>query len=74
MLFRSFTESQTDYILNNLGGGAFEDDEKNRHRGEMCIMDNKRVAFCKVDYLKETEKLPVETDAKEISNIYTVAS
>lgn len=69
-----FTESQTDYILNNLGGGAFEDDEKNRHRGEMCIMDNKRVAFCKVDYLKETEALPVETDAKEISKIYNVAS
>lgn len=69
-----FTESQVDYILNNLGGGSFDDDEKNKHRGEMCIMDNKKVAFCKVDYLKDTEALPVETDAREIARLYDVAS
>ena len=43
------TEAQVDYILNSLGGNPEEESDKNRHRGEMCIIDNKQVAFCKVD-------------------------
>lgn len=65
-----FTEAQTDYILNSLGGASLDDDQKGRHRGEMCIMDNKNVCFCKVDYLKETEALAVETNASEIEKLF----
>lgn len=64
------TEAQVDYILNSLGGNPEEESDKNRHRGEMCIIDNKQVAFCKVDYLTETEALPVETDASAIAKLF----
>lgn len=69
-----FTESQADFILNSIGGNASDADDKNRHRGEMAIMDNRQVCFCKVDYLKETEKYAVETDAKEIQKMFSIAS
>lgn len=64
------TEAQTDFILNNLGGDPDNEEDSGRHRGEMCIMDNKQVAFCKVDYLKSTESLPVETDAEGIKEVF----
>lgn len=66
------TEAQTDYILNSLGGNPDDESDKNRHRGEMCIIDNKQVAFCKVDYLKKTEALPVETDSRAIEALFSV--
>lgn len=65
-----FTESQADYILNKLGGSGDVEEDKGRHRGEVCIMDNKQVCFCKVDYLKETEALAVDTDANVIQKLF----
>ena len=59
------TDAQASYIVNNLGGNSASEEDKNRHRGEMCIVDNKNVVFCKVAYLKE-EVLPVETDARAL--------
>lgn len=64
------TSAQADYIINSLGGNPDDDTDKNRHRGEMCIIDNKQVTFVKVDYLKRTEQLPVETDARAIRSLY----
>ena len=67
------TEAQVDYIVNNLGGNSSDDEDKNRHRGEMCIIDNKQVCFCKVDYRKNTEKYAVETDAAAIDRMFSAA-
>lgn len=64
------TEAQTNFILNNLGGDPDNEEDSGRHRGEMCIVDNKQVAFCKVDYLKSTEQYPVETDAEGIKEMF----
>jgi len=44
------------------------EEEKNRKRGEVCIIDKGRAAFIKMDYLKETEASYVETDASKYSN------
>lgn len=65
------TEAQASYIVNTLGGNPDDESSANAHRGEMCIIDNKQVAFCKVDYLKNTEALPVETDARSIEALFT---
>ena len=59
------TESQADMIVNSIGGSDREEDKK-RHKGEVCIIDNKRVCFCKVDYLERTEGLVVDTDASSV--------
>jgi len=67
-----FTEAQTGYILNTLGGNTSDEEDQSRHRGEVCIMDNKQVAFCKVQYWKATEALAVETDAREIEKLFSV--
>ena len=68
------TAAQVDMIINNLGGNPSDESDKNRHRGEVCIIDNKQVCFCKVDYRKSTEALPVETDARGIESLFSVAS
>jgi hypothetical protein len=62
------TESQASVIMNRLGVVANKDDpeERTRHRGEMCVIDGGQVQFVKVDYLKSTEKLSVETDASSV--------
>lgn len=41
--------------------------EKNRKRGEVCIIDKGRPAFIKMDYLRETEASYVETDASKFA-------
>lgn len=70
----NLTESQADRIL-SLGGNRSDDINDNderakaeaaRHRGEVCIVDGERIAFCKVDYLKQVEMYAVETDAEEV--------
>ena len=64
------TSAQSDMIVGTLGGsGRDMEDEKKRHRGEMCIVDNKKVCFCKVDYLKETEGLLADTNAAEFERM-----
>lgn len=64
------TSSQADMIVASLGGSdrSSEDDQK-RHRGEMCIIDNKKVCFCKVDYLRETEQLIADTNAADVEKM-----
>ena len=66
------TESQADSIVSRIGGNLSDDNDKKRHRGEVCIIDNKTVCFTKVDMLSKTEALPVETDATEIEKLITV--
>lgn len=62
------TDSQAEIIMNRLGVAADKDDpeELARHRGEMCVIDNGQVVFVKVDYLRKTEAVSVETDASSI--------
>lgn len=62
------TDSQAEIIMNRLGVAANKDDpeELARHRGEMCVIDNGQVVFVKVDYLRKTEALSVETDVSSI--------
>lgn len=64
------TDAQASYIVNNLGGNPSDEGDKSRHRGEVCIIDNKQVCFCKVDYRKKTEALAVETDARKIKELF----
>lgn len=64
----NITESQASVIMNRLGVVANKDDpeERTRHRGEVCVIDGGQVQFVKVDYLRSTEKLSVETDASSV--------
>ncbi len=68
------TPAQAEMIVNDLGGTMKNGDVDAARRGEVCIVDNKRVCFCKVDYRKATEALPVETDAAAIAEIFKRAS
>lgn len=67
------TDSQSDYIVNRLGGNSSDEEDKNKHRGEMCIIDGQTVCFCKVDYLRETEELFADTNAENIARIYAAS-
>lgn len=69
----NLTESQANYIVTNLGGNM-DTDTKNLHRGEMCLVDGNKVAFIKVDYIRKTEALAVETDSAEIEKLFTVTN
>ncbi len=61
--------SQVDRIMKI---GYVEDDDgtdenlKNAKRGEVCVQDNGRVAFIKVDYLKSVEGPLAETNMAEV--------
>lgn len=69
----NLTESQAHLITNYIGCPDDADEEtKNKHRGEMCIIDTNKVVFCKVDYLRETEALSVETSAAELEKLINV--
>lgn len=58
------TESQADMIVGYIGGSD-RDMDKKKHRGEMCLIDNKKVCFVKIDYLRHTEEIIAETNAAE---------
>lgn len=58
------TDSQADMIVGYIGGSD-RDMDKKKHRGEMAIIDNKKVCFVKVDYLRHTEEIIAETNAAE---------
>lgn len=64
----NITESQANIIMNRLGVSADRDnaEEQGRHKGEMCVIDGGQVQFVKVDYLRKTEALSVETDASSV--------
>lgn len=71
---QNLTESQAAYIVNSLGGDEANEEDRERHRGEVCIIDNKNVVFCKVDYLKDTEALAVETNATEVEKLMEIVA
>lgn len=65
------TPMQADMIVGSLGGSdRNSEEEEQRHKGEMCIIDGSKVSFCKVDYLKETEALIVDTDAAGVEKLF----
>ncbi len=67
------TISQADMIVGSLGGSERNaDDQRNSHKGEMCIIDNRKVCFCKVDYLKKTEALVADTDVTAVEKLVRV--
>lgn len=69
----NLTDSQVELLL-SLGGSGDHSDlkDKNARRGEVCIVDNRRVAFCKIAYefFKETEAYMCETSADEVKKIF----
>ena len=65
------TDSQAELICNSIGSPDDADAETKRaHRGEMCIIDTNKVVFVKVDMIRRTEALSVETTASEIKRLY----
>lgn len=65
------TNGQVDRIL-ELGGDP--SDKSGERKGEVCIVDNGKVCFCKVDYLKAAEAVFVETDARILQKMYGKAA
>lgn len=63
----NLTNGQADRIL-ELGGDP--SDKSEDRKGEVCIVDNGKVCFCKVDYLKAAEAVFVETDARTLQAMY----
>ncbi|MCH5249991.1 MAG: hypothetical protein J1E98_08660 [Lachnospiraceae bacterium] len=63
----NLTNGQADRIL-ELGGDP--SDQSEDRKGEVCIVDNGKVCFCKVDYLKSAEAVFVETDARTLQAMY----
>ena len=64
----NITNSQASIITDMLGVVTDKDDPEaaSKHRGEMCVIDGEQVIFVKVDYLRQTEELAVETDAAKV--------
>lgn len=64
----NITHSQATIITDMLGVVTDKEDPEaaNKHRGEMCVIDGEQVVFIKVDYLRKTEALAVETDAASV--------
>lgn len=63
----NLTNGQVDKVL-ELGGDP-EDDSISR-KGEVCIVDNGKICFCKIDYLQAAEAVFVETDPRVIQKMY----
>lgn len=55
-------EGQIDRLL-TLGGDPDDKEASDARRGEVCLIDNRKIAFIKMVYLKKTEAEFVETDA-----------
>lgn len=63
----NLTNGQVDKVL-ELGGDPQE--ESISRKGEVCIVDNGKVCFCKIDYLQSAEAVFVETDPHVIQKMY----
>lgn len=63
----NLTKWQTERVL-ELGGDP--SNEESSRKGEVCICDNGKVCFCKVDYLQAAEAVFVETDPRIIQSMY----
>ena len=67
------TEAHADIIVNKLGGTTTQTGEiSHKHRGEFCLIDNRKVAFVKVDYFPSTEALAAETSAEGIARSISI--
>lgn len=62
------TDSQIEKVC-SLGHG--DDDDSQEHKGELCLIDNNKVCFLKVDYLINSESRAVETDINKIKKMYS---
>lgn len=62
------TDSQVNRII-SLGGNVKNRGSDSARKGEVCIIDNQRVCFCKVRYLKNVEASVVETDQTELEKL-----
>ena len=68
------TAAQADLVCNHIGCSDDDEEEyKAKHRGEMCVIDNNKVEFIKVDMIRSTERLSVETSSEEIKKLYKIA-
>lgn len=63
------TDSEVEQVL-SLGGDPTDMEEQKSRKGEVCLIDNQRVVFLRVDYLTESEALIVETDSNKIRQMY----
>ena len=63
------SDSQLDEVL-SLGGDPDDPKESVERKGEVCVIDNNKVIFLKVDYLTKSEAMFVETDATKIAKMY----
>ena len=63
------TDSQIEEVL-ALGGDPSDTAESAERKGEVCVIDNNKVLFLKVDYLTGSEAMFVETDARKIEKLY----
>lgn len=61
------TDSQIEAVL-ELGGDP--DDQTLNRKGEVCLINNGKVVFIKVDYLTSSEARFVETDINKIKEMY----
>ena len=64
----NLTNGQVEKVL-SLGGDP-ADKESNARKGEVCIEDNGKICFCKVDYLQAAEAVFVETDPVILKKMY----
>lgn len=67
------TDSQINRVL-SLGGDSSDPEEKNKRRGECCLIDNGKAVFLKIDYLSDSEALIAETDINKIRTMYKGAA
>ncbi len=70
------TDTQVEQVLNlGLDPSNVEAtvEERNARRGEVCLIDTKRVAFIKMDYLIDTEARFVETNVAKIKELTQMA-
>lgn len=68
--YTPLTSSQVERVC-SLGESDETDDDS--RRGEVCLIDNNKVCFLKVDYLTGSESLIVETDINKIQKMYAGA-
>lgn len=64
----NLTNGQVEKVL-SLGGDP-SDKESSARKGEVCIEDNGKICFCKVDYLQAAEAVFVETDPVILQKMY----
>lgn len=62
------TDAEIDKVISQ--GGDPDDKDDDSRKGELCLIDNGKVVFVKVDYLVESEADVVETDIRKIQKMH----